>query len=584
MELALLITSFVAGILTVLAPCVLPLLPIIIGGSLSSKSTSQPYIITASLALSLTLFTLLLKASTLLINIDPAIWKYISGGLILVFGLTYILPNLWAKLTTRFKISSTSDQLLEKASEKQGILKSVLIGASLGPVFASCSPTYSLILATVLPVNFWSGVVYIIAYSLGLSLIMLLIALLGRSFVNKLKVFANPNGWFRKILGVLFIIVGVFIITGFDKTIETAILDGGFFDVTKVEQQILNNNMPQSSINSSASSSTDSSKLFNVTTPKPAPEITGIQDWINADPQTISNLKGKVVLVDFWTYSCINCQRTLPYVTKWYDTYKDQGFVVLGIHAPEFSFEKNKDNVQKFVNENGIHYPVGLDNSFATWNAYSNQFWPAQYLIDKEGNIRRTHFGEGAYDETEKAIRTLLAERDATAQLPAEVAASVASPKGEGQYCDPKTLQCVATTPETYLGYSRGTNFANSSVFKADIDTTYSLADSLNVNSWSVGGTWNISSESLTSKADGNTFKLKFNAKNVYIVMSGQGQGQVKVNGAKANFGKDVDSEGNLKIDGSRLYNIVSSDSYLVGGEVQITLPAGVSLNAITFG
>jgi cytochrome c-type biogenesis protein len=239
MDITLLIVSFISGILTVLAPCVLPLLPIIIGSSVGSKSSLQPYLITASLAASLTIFTLLLKASTLLINIDPIVWKYISGGLVVIFGLTYLFPNVWAIITTRLKISNTSDNLLEKASQKQGIAKSILIGASLGPVFASCSPTYSLILATVLPVNFWSGVIYVITYSLGLSLIMLLIALLGRSFTQKLKFFANPNGVFRKTLGVVFIIVGVSIITGFDKMIETNILNSGFFDVTKIEQQII---------------------------------------------------------------------------------------------------------------------------------------------------------------------------------------------------------------------------------------------------------------------------------------------------------------------------------------------------------
>jgi cytochrome c biogenesis protein CcdA/thiol-disulfide isomerase/thioredoxin len=584
MELTLLITSFISGILTVLAPCVLPLLPIIIGSSITEKSRSKPFIITGSLAVSLTLFTLLLKTSTLFVDVDPIVWKYISGGLVLIFGLTYLFPDLWSKITAGSKLSNKSDQLLEKASQKQGSLKSILIGASLGPVFASCSPTYSLILATVLPVNFVSGVIYIIVYSLGLSLIMLLIALLGRSFVDKLKVFANPNGWFKKTLGFIFIIVGIFIITGIDKTIETAILDSGFFDITKIEQQILDKNFANPLTSSGLISNPLNSRFLNVQNPKAAPEITGISDWINSDPQKISDLKGKVVLVDFWTYSCINCQRTLPFVTKWYDNYKDEGFVVLGIHAPEFSFEKNKDNVQDFVRKNNINYPVGLDNSFSTWNAYSNRFWPAQYLIDKDGNIRRTHFGEGEYEETEKAIRFLLSEKTSNNELPKEVAANVSSLKGQSSYCEVQTLQCVNTTAETYLGYDRLENFKNVNLLQADKDNNYELIDPDSVGAWSLDGNWNVGNESITSKQSGNRLKLKFNAKKVYLVISGEGSVKVSVNGEKSNLGKDVDANGVLNVSGSNLYEIVSANPYLIGGLLELEVPTGVSFNAFTFG
>jgi cytochrome c biogenesis protein CcdA/thiol-disulfide isomerase/thioredoxin len=585
MEIALLITSFLAGVLTVLAPCVLPLLPIIIGSSIEGKNKSGPYIITASLAVFITVFTILLKASTLLLDIDPLVWKYISGGLIFVFGLTYLFPEAWSKLLILLKISGKSDQLLEKASEKQGILKSVLIGASLSPVFASCSPTYSLILATVLPVNFWVGIIYIFAYALGLASIMLAIAVLGRGFIKKINVFANPNGWFKKALGILFIIVSLSIMTGFDKKVETAILDKGFFDVTTIDQQLIEKNLNTDSPFQNTETTTEktSNSLFNTSAKTPAPEIAGIQNWINSDPQTLTELKGKVVLVDFWTYSCINCQRTLPYLTKWYDTYKDQGFVILGIHAPEFSFEKNPSNVEKFVKENNIHYPVGLDNDFKTWNAYNNQFWPAEYLIDKEGNVRRTHFGEGKYDETEMAIRELLKEKGSTVSNEL-TSTQINADKPQGQYCDPNTKECVRTTPETYLGYSRSENFANEKEAKTDQDTQFKLASSLQTNQWTLGGTWNIGPEEITSKANTNTFRLKFNAQKVYIVISGNGVAEVKVNGEIRNLGANVTKEGKLDLNGSQLYNVVSGSNYLQNGEVEITVPAGISLNVVTFG
>jgi cytochrome c-type biogenesis protein len=237
--LSLLLTSYISGLLTVLAPCVLPLLPIIIGSSVSGKAKWKPLRITLALAFSIIAFTLLLKVSTALIGIDPIVWKYISGGIVIFFGLITLFPDIWNKISLSLGLSKNSDTLLEKAGEKQGWVGDLAIGAALGPVFASCSPTYGLILATVLPVNFAEGLVYLTVYSLGLATILLAIAVLGRKLINKLKFAANPNGWFKKILGVIFILVGLAVITGFDKKIETAILDSGFFDVTKIEESLL---------------------------------------------------------------------------------------------------------------------------------------------------------------------------------------------------------------------------------------------------------------------------------------------------------------------------------------------------------
>jgi cytochrome c-type biogenesis protein len=244
--MTLLIISFVSGVLTVLAPCVLPLLPVIIGSSVSNSNKFKPYIIILGLLLSITIFTILLKASTALLGIDPLFWKVISGGIVTLFGLVYIFPGIWEKITVALKLSSKSDKLLENASNKEGWVGDILIGAALGPVFASCSPTYSLIIATVLPVSFIAGIGYIIVYALGLGSIMLLVALLGRKIVNKLKWASNPNGWFKKILGVLFLIVGISVMTGFDKIIEANIISSeNFFDVTQIEQSILDSNLPK---------------------------------------------------------------------------------------------------------------------------------------------------------------------------------------------------------------------------------------------------------------------------------------------------------------------------------------------------
>jgi cytochrome c biogenesis protein CcdA/thiol-disulfide isomerase/thioredoxin len=594
----LLIVSFASGILTVLAPCVLPLLPVIIGGSLSQfdkHAKYQPHIITASLAISITLFTLFLKASSLLIDIDPVIWKYISGMLVLCFGLTYIFPNAWSNLLVMLKISGKSDKLLDKAYEKQGITKSILIGASLGPVFASCSPTYALIIATVLPVNFVIGSIYIIMYAIGLALVMLLIALLGRSFIKKLKVFANPNSIFKKILGLMFVLVGFAIISGFDKKIETLVLNSGFIDITKVEEKLLNSTSATSTstLNLNSGNLTQGSnhhELFNINIDDKilAPELVGIKDWINTgnNAVTLASLKGKVVLLDFWTYSCINCQRTLPYITKWYDTYKDKGLVVLGVHAPEFSFEKNKANVEKFVQENNVHYPVGLDNDFATWRSYNNKYWPAHYLIDKDGILRRTHFGEGDYEQSEMAIVELLKERNNSIDNISLVSTVISNENAKNTSANSDVAQSNhKLTPETYIGYDRLDKFANISELHKDKNANYTVQNSLNSDYWSIDGAWNVDAEKATTIKNGANFKMKFNAKNVYIVMSGNGVAEVNINKSSTIFnGKDVDTNGKLHINGPRLYTIVNAKKYIENGELAIKLPNGISLNAITFG
>ncbi len=571
--LTLLITSFVAGILTVLAPCVLPLLPIIIGSSVSSSAKWKPFVITASLAFSLTLFTLLLKASTLLIDIPPQFWKNVSGGIIIFFGLITLFPNLWSNFSTKLGLSTKSDSLLEKSTEKGGLLGAIFIGMSLGPVFASCSPTYSLILATVLPVNFLEGVVYIIVYALGLSSVLLLISFLGRSLVNKLKVVANPNSPFKKVLGILFLIVGLAIITGFDKKVETVILDSGYFDITKVEQKILEKNMPKEmkldSFTAPVLGQSNFEKInemktipeLNVVNPITAPEIKGINQWINSNGETIASLKGKVVLVDFWTYSCINCQRTLPYVTRWYDNYKDKGLVVLGIHAPEFSFEKITANVQNAVVENKINYPVGLDNDFATWNNYSNRFWPASYLIDKEGKIRRTHFGEGEYAETEKAIRYLLDEKSA----PMVVDNFKPNNTGSQPFCI--NGKCTKLTPETYLGSNRAERFTNSG-------EVLKLNESLKSNEWSLEGDWKVGSESIKTLTGGKS-NFKVNAKKVYLVAGGASRLTIKLNGVE---------QPAVNVTTNKLYTILDSSDFVVDGDLEITFDGSVEANAFTFG
>lgn len=237
--MAFLIVSFIAGVLTVLAPCILPLLPVVIGSSASGRSKWTPYIVVISLGLSVIVFTYLLKASTLFITVPPQFWTYLSGGIILFFGLIILFPSIWDRVPGLARLSASSNKLVGSGHQKKSFWGDVLIGVALGPVFSTCSPTYFVILASVLPVSFFLGTAYLLAYVFGLSLVLLLIALLGQRFADKLAVFADSKGLVKRIVGVVFIILGILIITGYEKKLETALLEKGYFDVTKVEQILL---------------------------------------------------------------------------------------------------------------------------------------------------------------------------------------------------------------------------------------------------------------------------------------------------------------------------------------------------------
>ena len=320
----------------------------------------------------------------------------------------------------------------------------------------------------------------------------------------------------------------------------------------------------------------DGTITYNVATPYPAPEISGIAAWINSNALKISDLKGKVVVIDFWTYSCINCLRTLPYITSWYDKYKDDGLVVIGVHSPEFSFEKQKDNVQKAVSDNNIHYPVAMDNDLTTWGNFKNQYWPATYFIDRNGNVRHTHFGEGMYTEDETVIRQLIIENGS------KLNSSVN-----------KVTDATFNTkqsPETYINYSRGQNFANVNEFKQNQSVNYTLNTSLFSNQWTLGGNWTISSENTTSESDGVVLKYKFSAKEVYLVMGADQEKtvSVKINGnnivAQNIQGSDVGSDNKIKVQYSRLYKILKSPDFLQDAELELTFQKGINVNAFTFG
>ena len=575
----LFLISFLAGALTALAPCTISLLPVIVGGSIGEgQSKYRALIVTGSLGLSVILFTFILKVSTAFINIPQSFWTGFSGTIIIVMGLIMVFPALWEKLPFVNKMNMGSNRLLATGYQKKGIAGDIIVGAALGPVFSSCSPTYFLILATVLPRSIPEGIVYLLAYVVGLCGLLLLITIASQKVINKLGIVADSNGWFKRSIGILFVILGIAIMFGLDKKLEL-VVSSHVFDVTTIEQKLLKDNagptpsgpaLPTDStvalVPYDATQSAASRIAAKTLAYPPAPEIEGPTGFINTDgkPITISQFKGnKVVLVDFWTYSCINCQRTIPYLNAWYNKYHDQGLEIIGIHTPEFAFEKVQANVQAAVTRLGILYPVVMDSNYGTWNAFGSEYWPNKYLIDIDGFVTYNHSGEGAYAEEEMAIQKALIERDAVLGLPNTVPTGIVDPSGLDANANENDIQ----SPETYFGSNRNEYLGDGNGGTPGTQSfTLPAADTMDQNRLYLGGVWNMTPEYAETKDPAAKIVYQYDSKDVYFVASSPTSATIKVlvdgKPVGAAHGDDVSADGTATITGNRLYKIVEGASY----------------------
>jgi cytochrome c biogenesis protein CcdA/thiol-disulfide isomerase/thioredoxin len=586
----LFLISFIAGVLTVLAPCVLPLLPVIVGGSLTTGSHRRAYTICIALGASVIVFTLLLKASTVFINIPQSFWEWFSGGILILFGIVMISPRLWDNLGFVNLMNRSSNRALAVGYQKNSLWGDMLMGAALGPVFSSCSPTYFVILATVLPASFGMGFLDLLAYAVGLSGFLFIIAIMGQRLVDRLGVTINPEGWFRKAIGILFVIVGLGVFTGAEAKLEAWLLTNGF-DVTMIEQHLLGasssdvGNAPQNAAQNTQANAT--STLLSATEKamvyQKSPELTGIDGYINTPsgaPITIGQYKGdKVVLVDFWTYSCINCQRTIPYLEAWYKKYAGDGLVIIGVSTPEFAFEHLYSNVQAAVQKFGITYPVVLDNEYGTWNAFGNQYWPRDYLVDIDGYIVYDHAGEGDYDGAELAIQKALIERAKRLGLPAP-SFTMTTPANT----IPINFNDVQS-PETYFGAARNEYLRNGTQGQRG-NQTLTIPQNLDTNALYLGGMWNFVDEYASNQAAGARIEYEYSAKNVYIVAAADKPVKIKImlDGAPlpaSERGADVDANSEATISADRLYDLIQGLGY--GSHILQIQVEGAGLQAYTF-
>ncbi len=584
--------SFLAGVLTVLAPCTISLLPVIVGGNIADgHNKMRALVVTVSLGVSVILFTFILKVSTLFINIPQSFWQIFSGVIISILGFIMIFPSIWERIPFVGKINLDSNRLLATGYKKNNFIGDVIMGAALGPVFSTCSPTYFLILATVLPKSLGAGFVDLLAYAVGLCGFLFVISVLSQKAIEKLGYASDSRGWLKRIVGVIFLILGVAIVFGFDQKFEV-LVSNHIFDVTKIEQSLLNNQTNTNNINSETTplantptiqpglSTADRIKMKSLIYQK-EPEITDPSGFINTDgqPITLSSFVGKkVVLVDFWTYSCINCLRTLPYLKAWYQKYADQGLEIVSIHTPEFSFEKVQSNVQNAVTSLGIKYPVVLDNDYGTWNAFGNQYWPREYLIDIDGFIVHDHAGEGDYDVTEQAIQKALAER-ASILGSGPVSSGIVTPVNAVSI-NPGQVN----SPETYFGSNRNEYLANGQQNVSGVQEL-SIPDNISLDNLYLAGSWNFNPEYAETSDVNAKIVYKYDAKNLYFVASSALGANVKIildgKPLTTDRGADVNADGTATIKENRLYNIVNGSSYGTH-TIEIDVVSG-TLDAYTF-
>ncbi len=535
--------SFLEGLALIASPCILPVLPLVLGASLDG-GRKRPFGIIIGFVLAFSAFALFSRAlvSTLGINLDSL--KNASLVLLAVFGcvlLSTTLSDKFSAATQRF--ANMGNRLSSKTDD--GLLSGILIGLLIGVVWTPCAgPLLAVALVQIIrQESDAQALALIVSFAMGAGIPMLLISLMGRKAMTKLNFFAIHAQKIRKGFGVIILLAVAFIASGLDA-------------------QTLFTNPPQPSV------ITETGLQDALEKPYPAPEFTGIQEWLNSNPRTMASLKGKLVLIDFWTYSCINCIRTLPYITKWDATYRDKGLVIIGIHAPEFEFEKNVDNVRAALKKHGIQYPVAVDNRLDTWTAFQNRYWPAHYLINQQGQVVYTHFGEGNYAQTENNIRHLLG-------LDKKMETAVA----------PQPFSRTQT-PETYLGYGRGDIFSGTI---QQTDGAFTPPKFLPTDNWSLSGKWAIKQQYIVSLEKGATLQLNFTAKKVFLVLGAQDgktiPATLTLNGLPlgTSAGKDV-VDGIVTVKNHTLYELVNQNKKQ-NGLLEITAgDAGLEGYAFTFG
>jgi cytochrome c biogenesis protein CcdA/thiol-disulfide isomerase/thioredoxin len=570
--------SYLGGILTIFSPCVLPVLPFIFARSDQSFRRSGLPILLGMAATFTLLASLAAVGGAWLVEVNQY-GRYAAMLLLLLLGLALIFPSLAGSLMRPFV--SLGGRLQQNA-DRQGNLKgSLLLGVAVGFLWAPCAgPVLGLVLAgaALNGANLYSALLLLV-FALGAASSLGVALLAGGRVFNLMKRGLGAEEWIRRGLGVAVVAGVVVIMLGWDTRFLSQF---SYLNTAMAEQKLIKHLAEQSPANPSVTTPAGATRVANA----PAmPPLDGATQWLNSPPLSNEMLRGKVVLVDFWTYSCINCLRTLPYLKAWDEKYRSQGLVIIGVHSPEFAFEKDRHNVEQAIHDLDITYPVAMDNQYTIWNAYHNQYWPAHYLFDAKGEIRHQHFGEGAYEETEQVIQQLLKESHQGELATGAGLVQVAATGAMAAAAD------AERSPETYLGYARQQNLVSQEAVQPDVTARYSAPTVLQPDQWALNGEWRVSAESAISQAPGGSVSYRFQGRDLHLVLGSHDNKpihfKVTLDGTApgADHGTDIDAQGNGVIRDQRLYQLIRQSGTLAVRTFNIEfLDAGAEAFAFTFG
>ena len=587
--------AYLGGVLTILSPCILPVLPFVFARA------DQPFLRSGLPMLMGMALTFAAVATLAAVGGGWAVhaneYGRIAAMLLLaVFGVTLLVPAVADRLMR--PIVALGAVLALSADSEAGtgrkVLSSLILGIATGLLWAPCAgPILGLVLtgAALQGANAGTSLL-LLAYAAGAATSLAGVLLIGGRVFAAMKSALGAGEWIRRGLGVAVLAGVAAIALGFDTGLLTRLSAA---PTNALEQALIDGAQTQKPTASVVMNDGAGAMMMVAHHPPAAasalpvegelPSLAGATQWLNSPPLTAAGLRGKVVLVDFWTYSCINCLRTLPYVHAWAEKYKDKGLVVIGVHAPEFAFEKNIDNVRHAVNELNVTYPVAIDNDYAIWQGFNNEFWPAHYFIDAEGRIRHHHFGEGDYAGSEHVIQQLLAEAGRTGVAGGIVNVSA---KGAEAAADMADVQ----SPETYIGYDRAANFASTDDAVHDTPHVYALTPKLALNQWGLTGDWTIAGERAGLDAAEGSITYRFHARDLHLVL-GPGAGgkpvhfRILVDGRApgVDHGADVDAAGNGIVTEQRLYQLVRQNGQIADRTFEIQfLEPGVQAFSFTFG
>ena len=571
--------AFVGGVLTILSPCILPVLPFVFArADQPFRRSGLPLLVGMALTFSAVAIAAAFGGHWV-VRLNQG-GRYVAMLVFLVLGVSLLFPSIAEALTR--PLVSAGGKLQGGPSSEGGLGESFVLGISTGLLWAPCAgPILGLILtgAAIQGPGARSSFL-LLSFALGAATSLGIALFAGNKVFSALKRSLSFEIWIRRGLGVAVIMGVVAIALGWDTNLLAKF---SFVNTAKAEEHLIDRLRREKPGSVLAASAANPQPALD--DEGPLPDLSGAVAWLNSPPLSGKALKGKVVLIDFWTYSCINCLRALPYAEDWAAKYKDAGLVLIVVHTPEFAFEKERSNVEKAVHDLKVSYPVAIDSDYKIWKAFNNEYWPAHYFIDGKGRIRYHHFGEGEYDESERVIQELLKENGA--QLSSLGATSVA---GTGAEAAPDSAD--VRSPETYVGYHRAEHFASTEPVAQDSKRAYTPQPRLSLNQWALSGSWKVGEESAVLQTAPGKIVFRFHARDLHLVLGTTKDGKpvrfrVKLDGTPPgdDHGVDTDNDGSGTVKDHRLYQLIRQKGPVEDRTFEIEfLDPDVQAFAFTFG